>query len=170
MGRTEGEGCYCYVNRILSQILDTIAKNYDVTIMDMSAGLEHLSRRTTRDVDVLIIIIDPSSMAFDAAIRIRNLAKEVHIDVKQVFVIANRFPPSLIEKLSGDLKRRLADEGLQLVGIIPADDQVAELNLLGKPLLSLPDSNAAVQAIEALAKRIGLLGDQTLLELLRPPT
>ena len=170
MGRTEGEGCYCYVNRILSQILDTIAKNYDVTIMDMSAGLEHLSRRTTRDVDVLIIIIDPSSMAFDAAIRIRNLAKEVHIDVKQIFVIANRFPPSLIEKLSGDLKRRLADEGLQLVGIIPADDQVAELNLLGKPLLTLPDSNAAVQAIEALAKRIGLLGDQTLLELLRPTT
>ncbi len=170
MGRTEGEGCYCYVNRILSQILDTIARNYDITIMDMSAGLEHLSRRTTRDVDVLIIVIDPSSMAFDAAIRIRDLAKEVQIDFKQIFVIANRFPPSLIEEVSEDLERRLSEEGLKLVGFVPTDDELTVINLRGKPLLDLPDSSPAVKAVEAIAKKMGLLGDSTFLELLRPTT
>ena len=170
MGRTEGEGCYCYVNRILSQILDIIAKNYDITIMDMSAGLEHFSRRTTRDVDVLIIIIDPSSMAFDAAIRILELSKEVQIDFKEIFVIANHFPSTLIEEVSEDLKRRLADEGLRLAGFVPADDKVTAMNLRGKPLLDLPDSSLAVKAVEVIAKKLGLLGDSTLLELLRPTT
>ncbi|MFX1475014.1 MAG: AAA family ATPase [Promethearchaeota archaeon] len=170
MGRTEGEGCYCYVNRILSQILDILAKNYDITIMDMSAGLEHLSRRTTRDVDVLVIVIDPSRMAFDAAIRIRNLAKEVQIDFKRIFVIANCFPASLIEEVSEDLTCRLADEGLELVGFVPADDELTAMNLRGKPLLELPDSSLAVKAVEAIAKKLGLLGDSTFLELLRPAT
>lgn len=166
MGRTEGEGCYCFVNRVLTHILDTITANYDVTLLDMDAGLEHLSRRTDRNVDVLLIVIDPSRMSFDAAVRIRDLAKEVHIEFKRIWVIANRFPPSLIQDSSADLERRLNDAGLELAGIVPADDQIVEFNLKGKSLLDLPDNHTAVKAVEDIAKRIGLMSEERLLELL----
>jgi CO dehydrogenase maturation factor len=166
MGRTEGEGCYCFVNRVLTQILDTITSNYDVTLLDMDAGLEHFSRRTDRNVDVLIIVIDPSKMSFDAAVRIRDLAKEVHIKFKRIWVIANRFPTSLIKDASEDLERRLNDTSLELAGIVPADDQIAEFNLKGKSLLDLPDDHPAVKVVEGIAKRIGLLSEERLLELL----
>lgn len=166
MGRTEGEGCYCFVNRVLTQILDTITTNYDVTLLDMDAGLEHLSRRTDRNVDVLLIVIDPSKMSFDAAVRIRDLAKEVHIEFKRIWVIANRFPTSLIKDSSTDLERRLNDAGLELAGIVPADDQIVEFNLKGQSLLDLPEDHPAVKAVEDIAKRIGLLSEERLLELL----
>ena len=166
MGRTAGEGCYCFVNRVLTQILDTITANYDVTLLDMDAGLEHLSRRTDRNVDVLLIIIDPSKMSFDAAVRIRDLAKEVHIEFKRIWVIANRFPLSLIKDSSDDLEQRLNDAGLELAGIVPADDQIVEFNLKGKSLLDLHDDHPAVIAVEDIAKRIGLLSEERLLELL----
>ncbi len=166
MGRTEGEGCYCFVNRVLTQILDTLTANYDITLMDMDAGLEHLSRRTDRNVDMLLIIIDPSKMALDAAIRIRDLAKEVHIDFKRIWVIANRFPSDLIDEISPDLERQLNDAGLELAGIVPADDQIVAYNLKGESLLKLPDDHPAVLAIERIAKRIGLLIEEHLLELL----
>ncbi|MFX0169764.1 MAG: AAA family ATPase [Candidatus Hodarchaeota archaeon] len=166
MGRTEGEGCYCFVNRVLTQILDTITANYDITLLDMSAGLEHLSRRTDRNVDVLIIVIDTSKMALDAAIRIRDLAKEVHINFKRIWVIANRFPPNLIEQTATELERRLNDAGLELAGIVPSDDQIIDYNLQGKSLLELPQSNPSLQAVEKIAKRIGLLSEETLLEML----
>ena len=166
MGRTEGEGCYCFVNRVLTQILDTITKNYDITLLDMDAGLEHLSRRTDRNVDVLIIIIDPSKMSYDAAVRIRDLAQEVHIDFKRIWVIANRFPASLMTEASANLELRLNQAGLELAGIVPADDQIATYNLQGRSLLDLPDDHPAVKAVDAIAKRIGLLEDERLLELL----
>ena len=166
MGRTEGEGCYCFVNRVLTHILDTITANYDVTLLDMDAGLEHLSRRTDRNVDVLLIVIDPSRMSFDAAVRIRDLAKEVHIEFKRIWVIANRFPPSLIKDSSEDLEQRLTEAGLELAGIVPADDQIVEFNLKGKSLLDLPDDHPAVKAVEDIAKRIGLMSEERLLELL----
>ena len=166
MGRTEGEGCYCFVNRVLTHILDTITANYDVTLLDMDAGLEHLSRRTDRNVDVLLIVIDPSRMSFDAAVRIRDLAKEVHIEFKRIWVIANRFPPSLIKDSSVDLEQRLTEAGLELAGIVPADDQIVEFNLKGKSLLDLPDDHPAVKAVEDIAKRIGLMSEERLLELL----
>lgn len=166
MGRTEGEGCYCFVNRVLTQILDTITANYDVTLLDMSAGLEHLSRRTDRNVDVLLIVIDPSKMAFDAAVRIKELAKEVHIEFKHIWVIANRFPSAMIDELAKDLEKRLNNEELELVGIVPADDQIVEFNLKGKSLLELPNDHPAVLAVDKIAKRIGLLSEEQLLELL----
>jgi len=169
MGRTEGEGCYCYVNNILTHILDTLTTNYDITLLDMSAGLEHLSRRTDRNVDVLLIVIDPSRMAFEAAVRIRDLAREVHIAFKQIWVLANRFPTSFIKKGADDLRRRLDEAGLQLVGIVPADDQLAEYNLQGRSLLELPESHLSVQAVAAIAKQVGILGDETLLELPKRP-
>ncbi|MHA2460218.1 MAG: ATP-binding protein [Candidatus Thorarchaeota archaeon] len=152
MGRTEGEGCYCYVNRLLTQILDTLTLNYEITLLDMSAGLEHFSRRTNRNVEA----------AFEAALRIRDLAKEVHIDFKKLIVIGNRIPATLID----DISHGLEENDLMLAGMIPSDDEVARLNYLGKPVFQLPDDSPAFQAIESIAEKLGLLSETTLLKLL----
>ena len=73
MGRGEGEGCYCFINSVLTRIIDVLSKNYDITLIDMEAGLEHFSRRTDRDVDTLLIITDPSKMGFETARRLKEL-------------------------------------------------------------------------------------------------
>jgi CO dehydrogenase maturation factor len=162
MGRTEGEGCYCFVNRLLTQILDRLSQNYEITLMDMSAGLEHLSRRTNRNVDVLIIVVDASRAAFEAALRIRDLAKEVHIEFKKIVVIGNRFPTGMED----DLREKLAAEGLQLIGMIPSDDELSLVNYQGTPLTELNPNSPAVLAVDAIAEKLGLLSDATLLKLL----
>jgi CO dehydrogenase maturation factor len=162
MGRTEGEGCYCYVNRLLTQILDTLTSNYEVTLMDMSAGLEHLSRRTDRNVDILVVVIDPSRAAYEAAIRIRDLAKEVHIDFKQVVVVGNRFPEGMEDEVSAMLE----EQGLTFLGMVPNDEDLSRLNYLGKPVFDLAADSPAYTAVESIAEKLGLLDEATLLKLL----
>ncbi|MHA1959498.1 MAG: ATP-binding protein [Candidatus Thorarchaeota archaeon] len=162
MGRTEGEGCYCYVNRILTQILDTLTSNYEVTLMDMSAGLEHLSRRTDRNVDILVVVIDPSRAAYEAAVRIRDLAEEVHIDFKHVVVVGNRFP----DGMEDEVRAMLEEEGLTFLGMVPNDEDLSRLNYLGKPVFDLPNDSPVYAAVESLAEKLGLLDEATLLKLL----
>ena len=162
MGRTEGEGCYCYVNRLLTQILDTLSQNYEITLLDMSAGLEHLSRRTNRNVDILIIVVDPSRAAYEAALRIRDLVKEVHIEFKKIVVIGNRFPP----EMEADLRNQLEIEGMHLIGMIPNDDDLAKINYRGEPLFELDEESPTVKAANQIAEKLGLLGEATLLKLL----
>ncbi len=152
MGRSEGEGCYCFVNNILTRILDTLTRNYSVTLLDMEAGLEHLSRRTDRDVDAMIVVTDPSKMGFETAKRIKELTEEVHIDVKDIYLVGNRFPPGM----GGLLKKAAEDIGLELAGSVPVDENVMSFNMTGKPLLDIPDDSPAYKAIEEIAQRIGL--------------
>lgn len=152
MGRSEGEGCYCFVNNVLTRILDTLTKNYSVALLDMEAGLEHLSRRTDRDVDAMLIVTDPSKMGFETARRIRDLAEEVHIDVKNIYLVGNRFPAEM-----EDMLRKASDDiGLELAGSIPVDENVMSFNMAGKPLLEVPDESPAYLAVERIARRIGL--------------
>lgn len=153
MGRTEGEGCYCYVNSLLTRILDILASNYDVVLMDMEAGLEHISRRTDKDVDIMIIVVDPSLMSLRTAKRIRELIKEVHVDVKEVYLVGNRFPNKAISML----KRWTSENGMKLAGVIPEDENIYEYNISGIPLLKLPNDTPALKAVRGIAKRIGLI-------------
>lgn len=153
MGRTEGEGCYCLVNNLLTHIIDTLSKNYDLTLMDMEAGLEHLSRRTSRDVDVMIIVTDTSHMGLQTAKRIKELAMEVHIQFKKLYLIGNRFPSEMENMLKGEAEKI----GIEYAGIVPLDDDVFKSNLAGQPLLSLPENSQALQAVKAILTRINLL-------------
>jgi len=153
MGRGEGEGCYCPVNAFLAHIIDRLVGNYDVTLMDMEAGLEHLSRRTDRDVDIMIVVTDPSSMGLQTAQRIKEVAKEVHIDFKKFYLIGNRFKPEMEPMLLGEAEKL----GYELVGIIPNDDNIFAHNLSGKPLLSLPHNSPAITAVKQILKQVGLL-------------
>ena len=153
MGRGEGEGCYCPVNAFLTRIIDRLSNNYDVTIIDMEAGLEHLSRRTDRDVDIMIVVTDPSSMGLQTARRVKEVAKEVHIDFKKFFLVGNRFKPDMETMLRDEAKKL----GYEFAGIIPQDDNIFTYNLTGKPLLTLPTESPAIPAIKQILKRIGLL-------------
>jgi len=152
MGRSEGEGCYCFVNNVLTRILDTLTANYTVTILDMEAGLEHLSRRTDRDVDAMIVVTDPSKMGLETARRVKELTEEVHIDVKDIYLVGNRFPPEMEDAL-----KKSADEiGMEHGGLIPTDQNVMAFNMTGKPLLGLPKDSPANVAVDAIARKIGL--------------
>lgn len=153
MGRSEGEGCYCMVNHLLTQIVDTLSRNYDVTLMDMEAGLEHLSRRTDRDVDIMLITTDPSKMGLHTASRIRELAEEVHIGFKRIYLIGNQFPTGSEETL----RKHAEGMGLELAGVIPHDPEVASYNLAGRPLLGLPGDAVSVRAVRGTMRGMGLL-------------
>jgi len=152
MGRSEGEGCYCFVNNVLTRILDTLTSNYAVTLLDMEAGLEHLSRRTDRDVDVMLIVTDPSRMGFETARRIRDLAREVHIKVRSTYLVGSRFTDDLVDTLRSAAEAM----GLELAGNIPVDQNIMSFNITGRPLLDLPEDTPAYRATEQIATRIGL--------------
>jgi CO dehydrogenase maturation factor len=153
MGRTEGEGCYCLVNNLLTHILDTLTNNYDITIMDMEAGLEHLSRRTDRDVDTMIIVTDPSHMGLQTAKRIKELAKEVHIQFKKIYLIGNRFS----QEMEPMLKEEATKIGIEYAGIIPVDESIMKYNLAGQPLLKLPEDSPALKQLKTILTQIGFL-------------
>jgi CO dehydrogenase maturation factor len=153
MGRTEGEGCYCSVNYMLARIVDSLSRNYDYTLMDMEAGLEHLSRRTDRSVDLMLIVTDPSKMGLETARRIKELAEEVHIEVKRIALIGNNIPE--------DLNRRLEEEasriGLEYIGSIPPDPKIMEYNVQGIPLLELPMESISLKALQVIAERLKII-------------
>lgn len=150
MGRPEGPGCYCYVNHLLRMILDKISGEYDVVIMDTEAGLEHLSRRTTRDVDILIIITDPTSRGIVTAERIRKLVQELETRVHKIYAVGNRVSPLNTKKIEEELVRR----GFEVLGMIPEDPYIQELDLEGKPFTEIPDNSPAYKAIESIADKL----------------
>jgi len=153
MGRGEGEGCYCSANALLTRIIDTLSKNYDLTIMDMEAGLEHLSRRTDRDVDIMIVVTDPSFMGLQTARRIKELAPEVHIEFKKIYLIGNRFSPNM----EATLRQEAEKIGIELAGIVPHDENVFTHNLSGKPLIDLSPESSALVSVKRILMHIGLL-------------
>ncbi len=153
MGRTEGEGCYCYVNSVLASIIDKIEKNYDIVLLDMEAGLEHLSRRTDHDVDLLLVITDTSKTGLETARRIKELTKEVHIKVGKILLIGNKFPPEVEDML----KREAEKIGLKVAGIVPVDKNVMTYLMEGKSLLDLPSDSPAFVSVKEICKRIGLI-------------
>jgi CO dehydrogenase maturation factor len=153
MGRGEGEGCYCYVNSILSSILSKLVQNYDVVLIDMEAGLEHLNRRLDRHVNTMIVVVEPSVMGFKTAERIKEIIKEVKIDVEEIYVVGNRFPKNVEEKLYSWAN----SIGYKVAGILPEDPIIQEYNMLGKPLIYLPSKSLAAKAAKDIAKIIGLI-------------
>ena len=152
MGKTEGKGCYCYVNAVLAQIVQTLMENYDLIIFDMEAGLEHIARRVDTFVDMLVIITDPSKMGFSTTEKIVEMVrKSEDIKIRDVYVVGNKFD-------SEEPVKKLAEKlGIGFGGVIPYDENVQKFNLEGKPLLELPSDSPAVKAVREIAKRLGLL-------------
>ncbi|MGD8632576.1 MAG: hypothetical protein PVF85_03340, partial [Anaerolineales bacterium] len=150
MGRPEGQGCYCAANHLLRSIIDELAGNYQLLVIDNEAGMEHISRRTTRDVDVLFIITDPTLRGMKAAESILEMSRDLEINIHKRLLILNR--------VAGDLPQPLQEAIDQLdveVGaVIPADPKINELDALGKPLINLNGESPAQREISKLADRL----------------
>ena len=160
MGRPEGPGCYCAANNMLRVCVDHLSKSYDYVVIDNEAGLEHLSRRTTRDVDLLLIVSDPTTRGLIAAARVAELIKELHTHAGQVGLVVNRVMGGNGDEpqLAPPLQQIISDNDLQLLGLIPQDPTVAEFDALGKPLAELPPDAPVRKRVEEIIISIdGLL-------------
>ncbi len=130
MGRPEGPGCYCYANNLLRDIMDTLGKNYTYVVIDNEAGMEHISRRTTRDVDHLFMVSNPTVTAVRTAGKISRLADELAVGIKEKHLIMNRVCGPLPEQV----KTAIADAGLAEFCSIPEDDMLSSLDRTGEPI------------------------------------
>jgi len=160
MGRPEGPGCYCAANHVLRFCIDRLAESYDYVVIDNEASLEHLSRRTTRDVDLLLIVSDPTMRGFIAASRIVDLIKELDTRASHSRLIVNRVSVDGDGRLSlaPQLESIIKGKGLKLAGLIPEDATVADYDALGKPLVDLPKESPIRSAVEDLLQALdGLL-------------
>ena len=150
MGRGEGAECYCYPNLLLRKLMDELANNYAYVVMDNEAGMEHLSRRTTQNIDELLLVSDHSIKGIRTAARLRDLITELKLNVKRQSIIINSVPngidPLIIEEMS-----RL---GIEATATIPFDGQIREYDIKSKPLLDLSDTSKAVQAVNNLMNKL----------------
>ncbi len=144
MGRPEGPGCYCYPNQILRNILQSISSQYPVMVVDNEAGLEHLSRRLLRRLDLLLIVSGPSPRGLKTAARIRELVRELKIEVGDEHVIVNAAAGET------DWAALAAPLGFSLSGILPRDPVVEEYDLDDRSLLDIPDTSTAFRAAASL--------------------
>ncbi|MBI5955541.1 MAG: AAA family ATPase [Chloroflexi bacterium] len=150
MGRPEGPGCYCAANNMLRVIIDRLAKSYSYVVIDNEAGLEHLSRRTTRDVDVLLIVSDPTLRGITAAGRVVEVINELKTKVGRHYLVINRADGELPRAIS----EAIARYGLNLIGSVPVDDAVAAFDAVGKPTVDLPPEAPAYRAVRVIAEKV----------------
>ena len=150
MGRGEGAGCYCAVNHNLREVIDSISKNYAYLVIDNEAGMEHLSRRTTREVQHLLIVSDPSQRGLVAAERIAQMSKELDIDIERSYLIINR----LKGKLTDPITTAVEKIGIPLLGVIPDDDTISEYDLNGLPLIEMSEDSNLYSDVSAMMSKI----------------
>jgi CO dehydrogenase maturation factor len=150
MGQPEGQGCYCAVNHNLRQVIDAISKNYRYVVIDNEAGMEHLSRRTTRDVEYLIIVSDPTQRGLVAAERIAAFRKELDIHIEHTGLILNR----LRGEMPSVLQTRIDQLSIPLLGVVPADDKLMTFEFSGRPLIELNNDSPVYKAISGIMTQL----------------
>jgi len=150
MGRPEGPGCYCPVNHMLRQIVDGLGAQYDYIVIDNEAGMEHLSRRTTKDVDLLLVITDPTIRGVKAAEGIVALAGELDINVKRIVLVVNRV---VGDELPEPLQDAIARMEVELAAKIPDDPNVYRLDAWGRPLVELSQDSPAALVVRSIAEK-----------------
>lgn len=150
MGRSEGPGCYCAVNHNLREVVDSLSKNYRYVVIDNEAGMEHLSRRTTRDVQHMLVVTDPTQRGIVAAERIASLRKELDINVDNAYLILNR----LVGEIPEPLKERINQLDIPFLGAIPMSNELANFEFSGRPLVELSNDSPVYQAVASMLKGI----------------
>jgi len=143
MGRPEGQGCYCYINNILRTFLDLAMDSYDYVVIDNEAGMEHLSRRTARSMDVLLLVSDPTKVGLETAARLLDLAREMELEVKKTALIINGTRTVTHPAVQEALESLQVD----LVAHVPFSEEVLNFSLEGMSVWELSESDHAYKAV-----------------------
>lgn len=151
MGRSEGPGCYCAVNHNLREVVDDISKHYRYVVIDNEAGMEHLSRRTTRDVQYLLVISDPTQRGLVAAQRIAAFRHELDIRIEQTYLILNLLRT---EPIPEPLRASIEMLGIPLLGAIPYSSDVSDVESDGRAVVDMGDDSPVYQAVAEMLQRI----------------
>ncbi|UQZ88616.1 carbon monoxide dehydrogenase [Deltaproteobacteria bacterium Smac51] len=153
MGKPEGAGCYCAANAVLGAVLERTLKNYPYQVIDNEAGMEHISRLTSRYMDVFYVVSDASRRGLIAALRIWQLVEELKITVPNKYLILNR----VRGEVSKDVMDIIEKEKMNLAGVIPDDMAIYDADQQAKPtsLLTASDSPAVAAAREIFKKTLG---------------
>ncbi len=149
MGRPEGAGCYCAANTLARKYIDMLTENYPYIVIDNEAGMEHFSRLTTRDVDLLFVLSDSSRRGIMTAARIRDLVRELKLNIKKDLLVLNRMEGPLLQETAEEIQRNRLD----LAGIIPSDEEISRFDRNGTPTFRLPSSVPSVQAAWQIFER-----------------
>lgn len=151
MGRTQGKGCYCFVNGLLQTEIQRLEKNYKYMIVDNEAGMEHISRGILPSVDYVILVSDSSRRGIQAAARIAELVDKVGMTPKETVLVVNRAPGGVLnEGIIEEIKKH----NLNLVGVIPQDDKVYEYDCSGQATSKLPSEDGAKKAVNEIASKL----------------
>lgn len=153
MGRTQGQGCYCYVNDILKKQIDKYSSRYKYVVVDNEAGMEHVSRGILPAIDTMFLVSDCSRRGIQAVGRIKKLAEELELNAKNIYLIVNHAPEG---ELNEGIRREIDAQGLQLIGVVPYDPMVYEYDAEGKPLADLPEDSLSKKAMAGITKKAGL--------------
>jgi CO dehydrogenase maturation factor len=155
MGRAEGPGCFCGLNDLLRYGVETVAKDYEVTLVDCEAGIEQVNRRSVHKIDKLLLVTDISQRGLEAVRQVREVAEKYNDgSPMEVFLLVNRLRSEPEKSRISGLAR---SSDLEVVGWLPEDGNVLEHNLAGTPLLDLPDASPSVLAMREVVKQIGLV-------------
>jgi CO dehydrogenase maturation factor len=150
MGRGQGPECYCYPNVILKKFIESLSGNYQSVVMDNEAGMEHLSRKTTENMDALLLVSNHSVKGIRAVAKIKELVIELKLSFQQQLVIINMVPGKLDPLVSGEIEKF----ELKADAIIPEDEELYRFDLEQKPILNMPDSSIAVKAVDDLMAKL----------------
>ena len=153
MGRTQGKGCYCYVNGVLKTQVDKYAKNYKYIVMDNEAGLEHVARGTLPHVDTMLLISDCSRRGIQAAARVAEMIGEMELKPGKLGLIVNRAPNGVLDD---GVKEEIEKHGLTLLGVLPQDEGVYRCDCCGEPSAKLPGDNPVKTALKGIMQTLGL--------------
>jgi CO dehydrogenase maturation factor len=150
MGRPEGPGCYCAANNMLRSSIDRLGNDYPYMVIDNEAGMEHISRQTTRDVDHLFIVTDPTVRGLSAAGHIVGLTRELGTRIGHSYLVVNR----VSGELPATLREAIADLGIPLIGTMPNDPQIADYDMVGRPLVELGNDSAVYRAVTGILEKV----------------
>jgi CO dehydrogenase maturation factor len=146
MGRGEGQGCYCYPNLMVKKFIEELSCNYKYVVMDNQAGMEHLSRRTTDNMDVLFVVTNPTVKGVRTARRIYDLIEELELTVSKTPLVIN----GVDGEISSEVAEELSREGLTPDWTVPRDAMLPQFDLDRRPLTELSDDSPAVQAVSQI--------------------
>ena len=153
MGRTQGEGCYCFVNSMLKRQMDKYVPNYAYVVMDNEAGLEHVARGTLPHVDTMLLISDCSRRGVQAVARLAEMIRDMNLNPGQMGLIINRAPGGILDD---GVKAEIEKHGLRLLGVLPQDEAVYRCDCDGDPSAKLPETNPVKTALRAIMKDLGI--------------